>query len=133
MEKKIFSLEEANSLIPVVRSKLSNVVDLSTIIKLITEALRYSQSNPDKTSENENLEEKLDELSLEIKEAIMDIQKSGCVVKDVEKGIVDFYSEKDGEMVFLCWKLGENDIKYWHSIHSGFMGRVPISLEKTEE
>jgi len=55
----------------------------------------------------------------------------GCVIKDFEMGLIDFYSMFDGRDIFLCWKLGEKKIKFWHDIDAGYMGRKPIfELEK---
>jgi hypothetical protein len=50
----------------------------------------------------------------------------GCLVKDVEQGLVDFYSMLDGEAVFLCWQFGEPGVTHWHPVDEGFAGRQPI-------
>ena len=55
------------------------------------------------------------------------IQKSGCVLKSIEEGLVDFPHLKNGREVYLCWKYGEDDIRFWHEVDSGFGGRNPIS------
>jgi hypothetical protein len=47
-------------------------------------------------------------------------------VKDLETGLVDFYAERDGESVFLCWQFGEPSVAYWHPIEGGFAARQPI-------
>ncbi len=59
-------------------------------------------------------------------EALNKIQETGCIVKDLELGLVDFPSLLEGEEVYLCWKLGEERIGYWHGIHEGFAGRKPL-------
>ncbi len=53
-------------------------------------------------------------------------QDAGCLVKDLEKGLVDFPTLFRGEEVYLCWKLGEESIQFWHGTHEGFAGRKPI-------
>lgn len=53
----------------------------------------------------------------------------GIEVKDPERGLIDFYSLRDGEVVYLCFLLGEDDIRYWHTLEGGFAGRQPISDE----
>ncbi len=59
-------------------------------------------------------------------EAINKIQETGCVVKDLDMGLVDFPSLLEGREVFLCWKLGEERIGFWHGIDEGFAGRKPL-------
>ena len=54
------------------------------------------------------------------------IRSHGCKIKDVNSGLVDFLSLKDGREVYLCWKYGEPRVEHYHELHSGFMGRQPI-------
>jgi hypothetical protein len=69
----------------------------------------------------------------EMLEAVNKIQETGCVVKDLDQGLVDFPSLLEGEEVYLCWKLGEEHIEYWHGIHEGFAGRKPLDDSSPEE
>ncbi len=66
-------------------------------------------------------------LAREIEKDISAIQETGCVLQDVDEGVVDFFSIQDGTVVFLCWKKGEDSIKYWHSHHEGFADRQPLA------
>ena len=50
----------------------------------------------------------------------------GILLRDPETGLIDFPAERDGEQVFLCWRLGEADVAYYHGVHSGFSGRKPL-------
>jgi hypothetical protein len=50
----------------------------------------------------------------------------GVVVKDLETGLLDFPTERDGEVVFLCWRYGEPSVAHWHSLDAGFAGRQPL-------
>ncbi len=59
-------------------------------------------------------------------EAVNKIQEMGCLVKDLEMGLIDFPSLLKGEEVYLCWKLGEPHIGWWHGIHEGYAGRKPL-------
>ncbi|NHZ72240.1 MAG: DUF2203 family protein, partial [Aquificales bacterium] len=61
-----------------------------------------------------------------IERMIHAIQGYGCVVKDINVGLLDFPAEKDGQEVFLCWRYGEEEIAYYHDIHEGFNGRSLI-------
>jgi hypothetical protein len=61
-----------------------------------------------------------------VREALERIQSTGCVVKDLEVGLLDFPSRLNGEDVYLCWKLGEDRIRFYHRQDEGFAGRKPI-------
>ena len=65
-------------------------------------------------------------LSGAIRSAVERIHATGCVVKDIEVGLLDFPSRIDGQEVFLCWRLGEDRIRFYHSMDEGFAGRKPI-------
>jgi hypothetical protein len=64
-----------------------------------------------------------------LKEAIEKIQEYGCVVKDLDIGLIDFPTLFHGEEVYLCWKLGESGIQFWHGVHEGFSGRKEINAD----
>jgi hypothetical protein len=68
-----------------------------------------------------------------IAEAIQQIHETGCVVKDLDEGLVDFPSMREGREVYLCWKLGEERIGFWHGIDEGFAGRKPLDEQDSEE
>ena len=59
------------------------------------------------------------------------IQETGVLVKDLDVGLVDFPSLVDGEEIYLCWKLGEDHIDFWHGIDEGFTGRKPLDNPET--
>jgi hypothetical protein len=61
-----------------------------------------------------------------LKTALEEIGEIGCVVKDLDMGLVDFPTLFQGEEVYLCWKLDEPDIQFWHGVHEGFAGRRSI-------
>jgi hypothetical protein len=61
--------------------------------------------------------------------AVEAVQETGCVVKDLDIGLVDFPTLLRGVEVYLCWKLGETNIGFWHGVDEGFRGRKPIDKE----
>ncbi len=67
-----------------------------------------------------------DHLATAIKTALERIQATGCVVKDLEVGLLDFPALIDNEEVYLCWRLGEDRIRFWHRQDEGFAGRKPL-------
>jgi hypothetical protein len=72
-------------------------------------------------------------LTVQLNQAVERIQTTGCVVKDLDEGLVDFPSLRDGQEVYLCWKLGEERIAYWHGLEEGFAGRKPLDASTEED
>jgi hypothetical protein len=70
----------------------------------------------------------------ETKDTLAEIDEIGVQVKDLEQGLLDFPCLMEGQIVLLCWKLGEKEIGYWHSTEDGFEGRKPLDARfgKTE-
>jgi hypothetical protein len=62
----------------------------------------------------------------ELRQAINEIHETGCQVKDLDMGLIDFPTRYREREVLLCWKFGENGIRYWHGLEEGFRGRKPI-------
>jgi hypothetical protein len=62
----------------------------------------------------------------ELARLVDEIGERGAEVKDLDEGLIDFPALRDGETVLLCWKLGEDEIRYWHRIEDGFAGRRPL-------
>jgi hypothetical protein len=67
-----------------------------------------------------------DQLESVVRAAIGRIQGAGCIIKDLDIGLVDFPSRLNGEEILLCWQLGEDRIRFWHRPDEGFAGRKPI-------
>jgi hypothetical protein len=64
-----------------------------------------------------------------LQEALAQLSELGCELKDPDIGLIDFLSLRDGREVYLCWRLGEERIKYWHPLDAGFQGRRPLDEE----
>ena len=54
------------------------------------------------------------------------VERTGAIIKDFNAGLIDFPHEHEGRIVYLCWKLGEDDLGWWHEVDDGFAGRQPI-------
>jgi hypothetical protein len=77
------------------------------------------------------LEARLAELQRSVSAAAGTLAELAVEVKDLEHGIVDFPARRNGDIVYLCWRVGEPEIGYWHPIDAGFAGRSPVD-ERTE-
>ena len=80
-----------------------------------------------------NVKKKLAELGVTLNEVVEEIQELGCLVKDIDLGLVDFYALVDGQDIFYCWQLGEQEVRYWHSVNEGFANRRPLFEEDEAE
>jgi len=128
---KFFTVEEAEKLIGLLETTFESVKrnkqhflwlqEELSILKLVVEC-GADDSNPDTVTLQEKTA-KFKAIANDIEKDIATIEETGCILRDVDKGLVDFFSIQNGTVVFLCWSKGEGSIKYWHSIHEGFAGR----------
>jgi hypothetical protein len=130
---KLFSVDEANALVPQLQLELGLVAKLRGELTAAIEALGGAdtavailQKGSPAPAGREIEGEHLKALAARIQEIVGRIVAMGAVVKDLEAGLVDFYSVRDGEPVFLCWQLGEPFVAHWHPVDEGFASRQPI-------
>ena len=64
-----------------------------------------------------------------IARCVNEIHERGAIVKDLDEGLVDFPAQREGEEILLCWRLGEEDVAFWHGLEEGFAGRRPLETE----
>lgn len=135
----LFSIEEANRLAAEIRPELVRLARLNrefTQIRDRAEVLSVvisgaSGENPD-VRDLAGLKDRRDRLGAEIQLAIEAIHRRGCVVKDPEKGLVDFYTLSGDRLVFLCWHMGETEVTHWHPLDGGFAARKPLDRSQAE-
>lgn len=130
---KRFTLAEAQSLVPRLETTLRDAVALKTEFDEADTAVRGFLDRVNMLGgmmvDRERVRgtrERRDSLAQRLKTAIEQVQEFGCVVKDLDMGLIDFPTLFRGVEVCLCWKLGEARIEYWHGMEEGFRGRKPI-------
>ena len=128
MKKRYFTLEEAQQLIPEISIKLRKLIHISKAINLINTIEVSYEDELQFISSEINSRKNVHKLYYEFYELLEEVLNYGAIVKDLNFGLVDFYSLHDGNEIFLCWQLGENKIKYWHEADSGYDERKPIEL-----
>ena len=69
----------------------------------------------------------------DVKNSIERVEEFGCIVKDLDIGLIDFPTLLNGQEVYLCWKLGESGIQFWHGVHEGYRGRKAIDDQFLEQ
>lgn len=66
------------------------------------------------------------EAFLEVRKLLLTLQEAGIVIRDIDRGLVDFPAIRDGDEVYLCWELGEERVSHWHELEAGYGGRQPL-------
>jgi len=137
---KRFTLAEAQGLIPEVDRRIREAVNLksefdeaATALQSFTERLMLMGGVLVDRARAAGLRTARDEAAARLRSAIEQVQELGCVVKDLDMGLVDFPTTFQGQEVYLCWKIGESEIEFWHGVDEGFRGRKPIDQAFREQ
>lgn len=127
-----FTVEEANALLPAVRPVVERMVERRR--ELLTQVERQQELtgitkgngggfNPRLPAE---IDAALEQAAAELTACVEELTALGVQVKDLDTGLVDFPSRRDGEEILLCWQLGEDEIGWWHTLDGGYAGRRPL-------
>ena len=122
---RVFSLEQANALLPELESLLSVLETKQETFKRLEDELLFLEIL-EKTSPPEIKFQELETILLTLEEEIKQIRQLGCFLRHAEKGLVDFPAERGEERVYYCWKRGEKEIQYFHTLQGGYLERQPI-------
>ena len=130
---KTFTLDEAQSLLPLLESLLKRAAEGKRAAQAIESELaelgrriyltggmrvNLAETGRKRTEMEAHLQR--------VKESIAEIDSIGVQVKDVDQGLLDFPCRVDDQVVLLCWRMGETTIEHWHTIEDGFRGRKPV-------
>ena len=123
-----FSITDANKILPTVIKKFNYSKMLKNEITSIERQMGLELTSKTSMEDYIILKQKLNRKVTEFYQAIEDLESLGVVLKGLEQGLLDFPAKRFDEEIWLCWKEGETEIKFWHEKDSGFMGRKPISV-----
>ena len=123
-----FTTNEANEALPDVIKKFEYALAKKNEVTKIEQQLQLSLSTTDSFEEYVTLKQKLNSVITKFYESVEILENTGVMVKSIEQGLLDFPSKRFNEEVWLCWKYGETEIRFWHDKDSGFMGRKPIEV-----
>jgi len=123
-----FTTNEANEALPNVIKKFEYALAKKNEVTKLEQQLQISLSATDSFEEYVTLKQKLNSAITKFYESVEILENTGVVVKSIEQGLLDFPSKRFNEEVWLCWKYGETEIRFWHEKDSGFMGRKPIEV-----
>jgi hypothetical protein len=130
---KTFTLDEAQSLLPVLESLLKRAVEgkqaAEEVESALSELARRIYLSGGMTVDVASVTKQRAEMEghlQRVRESIAEIDSIGVQVKDIENGLLDFPCRVDDQVVLLCWRMGETSIDHWHTLESGFQGRQPL-------
>lgn len=123
---RVFSLEAANRLLPGIRARLAE-------LRSAHQAILTLQGKVDIEELTGGGKEKVGALQAELEpklehfaEALEEFHALGCELKDLQRGLVDFYTMREGKLAYLCWEEGEEEIRFWHPLEGGYAAREPL-------
>lgn len=123
VEERLYSVEEADAVLPGLRERLARIRDARQVLLREAEVLREkvvadvggADPGPEYREASATLRAELERFSVE-----------NILLRDPETGLVDFPAEREGERIYLCWRLGEDRVANWHPLDTGFAGRRPL-------
>jgi hypothetical protein len=128
---RYFTVEDANALLPTVapvlrslrslREKMVHVAGAVADFELLVAGNGHGAESKALEPDND-----MRRLRAQIREQLHLLEEMGIQVKDIEHGVIDFPARMFGREILLCWRLGEDKVRHWHDVESGFSGRQPL-------
>ncbi len=123
MARRIYTPDLARRSLPLVSAIARDIRDTAQRIRSIWLELRDEKDGP----RNESLDESLADLRRRFSGLAAELENLGVELKDPLSGLLDFRAQRGEQEVYLCWRLGEESVDYWHSLDGGFAGRRPMA------
>jgi len=123
-----FTIASANEKLPIIIEKFKIVTAFKNEIIKTEQQLNSSLTPTSNFEQYTTIKQKLNSIVTKFYQAIEDLEKTGVVIKGIDEGLLDFPSKRFDDEIWLCWKQGETEIKFWHEKDVGFSGRKPISV-----
>ena len=128
---RLFTPREVNAMLPALRPLLVTLADRHAEREQLEELLIEVEKDSGRAPARDRieLEVQLDTNLAELKRRFEELARHGVTVKDPAIGLIDFHAQRGAEVVFLCYKLGEPEVAYWHPLDDGYHGRKPLESE----
>ncbi|HEY2469795.1 MAG TPA: DUF2203 domain-containing protein [Terracidiphilus sp.] len=130
---KTFTLDEAQSLLPLMESLLKRAIEskqaaqeTESRIAELSRRIYLAGGMRVNVADAGRMRTEMEGHLQRVKESIAEIDAIGVQVKDVDSGLLDFPCKVDDQVVLLCWRMGETAIEHWHTVEDGFKGRRPL-------
>ena len=130
---RTYTVEEANQELPRVRRIVTQIAELSALLPELEDQARIAEyeskrngAASDRRDRHQQAREAVSGAELELLKAVAALNGMGIQIKGPLEGLIDFPSYRDGELVELCWKLGEEKVEHWHRVGEGYSGRKKL-------
>ena len=123
-----FSVNDANEILPLVIKKFNYAKKAKAEVMKMEQQLTSEMTSTTSLEKYTLNKRKLNSSITKFYQSIEDLENTGVSLKGLDEGLLDFPAKRFDEEIWLCWKEGETEIKFWHEKDSGFMGRKPISV-----
>ena len=125
-----FTIKSANEMLPTIIKKFQKIKQEKNEVEKMEQKLQVNLSGTSNLNDYVTLKQNLNASVTRFYTSIEELEKTGVVLKGLEEGLLDFPSKKFDDEIWLCWKEGETEIKFWHEKDVGFNGRKPIDVNK---
>ena len=123
-----FSVNQANEILPTVIKKFDYAKKMKVEVMKMEQQLTSGLTSTTSLEEYTTIKKKLNSLVTKFYQSIEDLESTGVLLKGLDEGLLDFPAKRFDKEIWLCWKEGETEIKFWHEKDTGFIGRKPISV-----
>jgi len=130
---RTYTVEEANQELPRVRRIVKQITELSALVPELEDQARIAEyeskrngAGNDRRDRHQQARDAVSGAELELLKAVAALNGMGIQLKGPLEGLIDFPSYRDGELVELCWKLGEDRVEHWHRVGEGYAGRKKL-------
>jgi hypothetical protein len=124
VHERHFTLEEANELLPQLTTLLTRLREAKDDLTDTEAHEALSEAAP--TNGGGEQGRQVGVAFLEVRQLLETVERAGIVLRDIERGLVDFPALMDDREIYLCWELGEDEVAYWHELEGGYGGREPL-------
>jgi hypothetical protein len=128
----LFTVDKANTILPKVKKKFDEILYCKNNVMDIQEELQNLSDSNCSFEKFIKKKQELNHIVTSLYKMIQELEDMGVMVKSVDEGLLDFPSIRYDKEIWLCWKFGENKVKFWHGKNEGFMGRKPIPQDGFE-
>jgi hypothetical protein len=124
VHERHFSIEQANAALPSVKPLLQKLRDARDLLTDDEAHEALAEAAPGNGGGEPGTQ--VGEAFLELRRLLLALQEAGIVVRDIDRGLIDFPAILDGREVYLCWELGEDEVAWWHELDAGYRGRQEL-------
>lgn len=137
--RRYYTVEEANNALPLVKAIVADIVRQFREVRDRKERLDAIRKRPQRAEKSvyaeevAQIEEELEKDVRVLQGYVDELTRLGIELKDLDKGLIDFWGKLDGRDVYLCWMLGEEEVAHWHELEAGFAGRQSLMAESVAD